>query len=154
MLTKFLFPSNLRSRLITLVLLVIVSAAALILTTALEERRLTIGNARDRLLQLARLATNEHEQLIEGARQLLIGLTHLPQVQEHQTAACNALFRKLIAQFPAYTNLLAAKPNGEVFCSSAPTFTPFNIADRASFQRTLETRNFTVSEFLIGRISG
>jgi PAS domain S-box-containing protein len=154
LLTKFLFPSNLRSRLITLVLLVIVSAAALILTTALEERRLTIGNARDRLLQLARLATNEHEQLIEGARQLLIGLTHLPQVQEHQTAACNTLFRKLIAQFPAYTNLLAAKPNGEVFCSSAPTFTPFNIADRASFQRALETRNFTVSEYLIGRISG
>jgi len=154
LLAKFLFPSNLRSRLIVLVLLVIVSAAALILSTALEERPLAVVNAQDRMLQLARLAANEHEQLIEGARQLLIGLTNLPQVQEHQTAACNALFRRLIAQFPTYTNLLAAKPDGEVFCSSAPIFSPFNIADRASFQRTIETHNFTVSEYLIGRISG
>ncbi|MGH7847113.1 MAG: cache domain-containing protein, partial [Candidatus Binatia bacterium] len=154
LLVKFPFPTNLRSRLVALILLVIVSAAVLILSTAFEERRVAVVNAQDRLLQLARLAANEHEQLIEGARQLLIGLTHLPQVQEHQTEACNALFRRLITQFPTYTHLLAAKPNGEVFCSSAPAFSPLNIADRASFQRTIETHNFTVSEYLIGRISG
>jgi PAS domain S-box-containing protein len=150
---KLSILSTLRSRLIVLIMLVLIAAFALILHTALEQRRLAVMNTAENMRQIARIATSEHEQLIEGARQLLVGLSHLPQVIRREADACNSLFRELALQFPTYASLVAAKPNGDVFCSSVPVPRAVNIADLPTFQRTLKTRNFTVSDYSIGRIS-
>ena len=150
---KLSILSTLRSRLIVLVMLILLAALALILHTAFQQRRLAVLNTGENMLQLGRIATGEHEQLIEGARQLLIGLSHLPQVTRLEAEPCNSLFRDLGLQFPTYASLIAAKPNGDVFCSSVPPSRPLNIADLPSFRRTLETRNFTVSDYSISSVS-
>jgi PAS domain S-box-containing protein len=145
--------STLRSRLIALILLILIAAFALILQTALQQRRLALIHTQENLFRLARHAVSEHEQLIEGARQLLVGLAHLPQVQNYQGDLCSRLFQKIVAELPTYGSLIAAKPNGDVFCRSAPASRPMNIADLSTFQRTIETRAFTVSELSSGPTS-
>ena len=150
---KFTIFATLRSRLIVLVMLILLAALALVLHTAFQQRRLALSNTAENMLRLARLATSEHEQLIEGARQLLIGLSHLPQVMRFEADACNSLFKELALQFPTYASLIAAKPNGDVFCGSVPSPRGFNIAALPDFQRTLQTRNFTVSDYSTAGVS-
>ncbi|MBC8448849.1 MAG: HAMP domain-containing protein [Chloroflexi bacterium] len=145
---------SLRFRLILLVLLAVLPALGLMLYTGLEQRRLAAADAQEEALRLAQLAANDHERLIEQARQFLAALVQLPAVRDGDTVACSALFADLLKHYPAYTGLTAAEPDGDVFCSATPLAQPVNFADRAWFQRLLQTRDFVVSEYLMGRISG
>ncbi len=149
-----LLLSSLRSRLILLVLLCAIPLAGLLLYSAYEQRRLTVAKAAQDALRLALEIAEIHDDIIHGARQLLIGLAYLPVVHNHDSQSCNTLFAALLRQFPIYANLGAAKPNGEVFCSSLPLKQPLNISDQPSFQAALQTRDLAVSGYLIGRISG
>lgn len=126
----------------------------LILYTASEERRVAAGEAQTEALRLARLAALEQRQIFEGARQLLIGLGQAPDVLKQDGAACGALFAGILKQFSIYTNLVAATPQGDVFCSGTTHSAPVSVADRPYFQRALSTRGFVISEYLIGRLSG
>src|SRR5262245_28850356 len=109
---------SLRHSLLLLVLLTALPALALILSTALEQRRQAIMAASDDALRLARLAAGDHARLVEGARSLLIGLAQLSEVQMHNAKACTALFAKVQRQFPLYASIGAIRPDGEVFCST------------------------------------
>ena len=70
--------SRLRYRLLLLVVLAVLPVLALIVSTAWEQRRLAADSAREDALRLARLASSNHERLIEGARPLLILLAPPP----------------------------------------------------------------------------
>lgn len=135
-------------------LLVLVPASLLVLYNASEQRRIAAGEVWDNALRLARRAAREHENRLEAARQLLAGLALAPAVQRRDAAACTALVQDVLRRFPLYTNVAAVRPNGDVFCSAVPLARPVNIADRAYFQRVLETREVTASDYLIGRATG
>ena len=76
------FPfSSLRFRLILLVLLAVLPALGLILYTAVEQRRLATTEVQENALRLARFAAADQDNLIEGARQLLIALARLPEIR-------------------------------------------------------------------------
>ena len=72
--------SGLRLRLLLLVLLAVVAALGPVMFTFVEQRRLAVEDARDDARRLARVAAAEHAQLIDGARQLLVGLAHVDRV--------------------------------------------------------------------------
>ncbi|MDE2180368.1 MAG: GAF domain-containing protein [candidate division NC10 bacterium] len=111
--------------------------------------------AQQEALRLARIASSDHERLIGGAsHQLLVALTHLPAVRNHDAPACSALFAALLKQYRIYANLGAIEPDGDVFCSALPLSGPLNLADRSYFRRAMETRDFAVGDFQIGRITG
>ena len=105
-------------------------------------------------LRLARLLALEHARLIEGAHQLLIGLTHLPAVRRLDASACSRIFAEVLGEFPFYSNIAAVKPNGDIFCSALPLPGAINIADREHFQRALATRRFVASRYLVARTTG
>ena len=146
--------ASLRSRLILLVFLAVIPALGMMLYTAAEGRQKAATQAQQEALRLARLAANEQEHLVEGAYQLLIALARLPEVRSGDLSACSALFADLMAQYRRYTNFVVTEPDGDVFCSSQPLTGPVNFADRAWFQQAVETRDFTIGEYLIGRITG
>ncbi len=137
-----------------LVLLAIVPVLGQTLYAASEQRRYEASVVKLDMLDLARIASAEQGRLIDGARFQLVTLARLPELRRADPTACNATFAKLLKRFPPYVTLAAAKPNGDVFCSGLPLPGPVNLADRGYFQRTLRTRDFTVSEYLIGRIGG
>jgi Na+/proline symporter len=85
--------AGLRSRLIALVLLAVLPALGLILFTASEERKAAATEVQDDALRIARLASSAQERLIEGARQLLIMMAHLPAVSGGRTVVSRPFTR-------------------------------------------------------------
>jgi signal transduction histidine kinase len=146
--------SGLRIRLILLVLLAVLPALGLILYTGLEQRRLAAADAQEEALRLARLAVADEDRLIDGGHQLLVALAQLPVVRAGDRAGCQALFADLLAEYPFYTGFSAATPSGDVFCSAPLLTGPVSFADRAWYQQLIQTRDFVVSGYQIGRISG
>jgi len=146
--------ASLRVRLLCLVLLAMVPALVLIVYTAAEQRREVIAGTQETALRLARLASTDQARLIAGARELLVTLARLREVRSRDSAACGELFKQLLAQYPLYANLGAADADGDVFCSALPSGGRINVADRAYFRRAVQTRDFSVGDYQIGRITG
>ena len=146
--------TSLRARLILLVLLALIPAFILVLYGDFQQRRLETHAVQDNALRLARTVASDQSQVLDAAHQLLAALAQLPQLHARDTAACNLLMADLLKHYPAYTNLGAADPDGGVFCSGVPLQSPVNVADRSYFQRALQTRDFTVGEYQVGRITG
>ncbi len=147
------FLSSLRVRLLLLVLVTAVPGMGLILYEGFEQWKLATDVSEQRALDHAREISREHERLIQGGQYLLQALAGLTSVHSHNSKQCNVILSKLVKAHPAFTNLGAAAPDGEVFCSAIPLTQPVNFADQPYFQQLLRTRGFTVSEFLAGSIS-
>jgi signal transduction histidine kinase len=146
--------ASLRTRLLLLVLLAVIPALGLALYTNLEERQLRKAQVQEQAMRLARLVSADHERLIGDARRLLVNLARLPAVRDRNPAACNVLFADLLTRHSSYVNLGVADADGNVFCSALPMTGPVYVGDRIYFRRALETRDFAIGEYQVGRISG
>jgi signal transduction histidine kinase len=146
--------ASLRTRLLLLVLLAVIPALGLTLYTNLEERQLRKVQVQEQAMRLSRLVSADYERLIEDARQLLMTLAALPAVRDRNPAACNTLFADLLARRSSYANLAVVDLDGNVICSALPMTGQVYVGDRAYFQRALETRDFAIGDYQIGRVSG
>jgi signal transduction histidine kinase len=146
--------ASLRTRLLLLVLLAVIPALGLTLYTNLEERQLRKVQVQEQAMRLSRLVSADYERLIEDARQLLVTLAALPAVRDRNPAACNTLFADLLARRSSYANLAVVDLDGNVICSALPMTGQVYVGDRAYFQRALETRDFAIGDYQIGRVSG
>jgi PAS domain S-box-containing protein len=146
--------SSLQIKLILLILIATLPAMGLMVYTDLEEYNRACSQTEAQALLVARQISNNQERLIEGTRILLTALTQLPEVRWGDPERCSALLTDLMKQYPFFANLGAAFPDGEVFCSAAPAAKPVNFADRGWFRRALASRQFTMSEYILGRITG
>jgi diguanylate cyclase len=146
--------SSLRVRLLFLVLVALIPTRVLGIYTAWEMRQAARTEALRDATRLARVTSTAGERLIEGAHQLLIVLARLPEVRRQNAAACNKLFADLLKPYPHFSNLGAATPNGNVFCSAVPFEGVANIGDRTYFQQAVARRDFAPGEYRIGRITG
>src|SRR5215813_445260 len=149
---RFFFAS-LRARLLLLVLLAVIPALVLALYTNLEERQLRKALVQEDAMRLSRLVSADYERLIEDARQLVVSLARLPAVRGRNRAACNAVFTDLLTQHSSYVNLGVVDADGNVLCSALPIADPVYLGDRVYFRRALETRDFAVGEYQVGRIT-
>jgi signal transduction histidine kinase len=151
---KGTFFSSLRARLILLVLLAVIPALGVICYVAQEQRRVVSVEAQQNALRLARLVSANQDGLIEGARQLLTALAQVPVVRASHPVPCSAFLGDLLKAYPLYANFGVADPKGEIFCSGLPLKAPVNAADRAWFQRAVQTGDFAIGDYQIGRITG
>jgi len=148
--TRFI---SLRLRLLGLVALVLVPWLVLVLYAQADERRAAIASVNADAMRLIRIVTSNQAAQIEAARQLLAALVRLPQLQTHDTAACNAFLADLLKAYPLYLNLGLIEPDGNLLCSALPMRWSVNVADRGYFKATIETRRFTIGDYQIGRVT-
>jgi signal transduction histidine kinase len=146
--------SSLRVRLIILILIAVVPAVGLMVYSAAEQERLDAAAARKELSRLATIYAREEHQLLEGTRQVLKTLGEFLAWHHNDPPACSAFFADLLRDFRRYANFGAVKANGEVFCSAVPLAEPTSADDRQWFQQVMQTGQFTVSGFQVGRITG
>ena len=146
------FFSSLRVRLILLVLLTIVPALGIIFYDAAELRQREVDRAKTEALTLSRLAARQYEELIEAARRTLLALAQLPEVRGGDPAACPARLTDLLSEYQGYHNFAVADITGNLFCITTPAAEPPNVTDRAWFRQTVQTRDFTVSNYQSGWI--
>src|SRR3989338_5731481 len=145
--------SSLRVRLILLVLLAVIPALGLILYTAAEQRRSAIVEAQVSALRLARSVSSSQDDLIEGARQLLISLAQMPFVKTDDPEICNSVLSKLVKEYKNYANLGVTSLAGDATCSGLPIPAGLKFADRSWFQGVVRTGGFFIGEYQVGRIS-
>lgn len=147
--------SGLRMRLLLVVLVAVLPAAGVILYGALADRTHRIEMANAEAMRLTRFAAAEQKQIFTATHQLLASLAKLPEIRDFSApAACSRLLSDVHEVNLSYASLAAARPDGEVFCSSARMERPVNLADRDYFRLVLSTRDIVVSDFLVGRITG
>jgi PAS domain S-box-containing protein len=152
---RYLFSRlNLRSRLVCLVLLAALPSLGMALYTAMEENRIERAHMEANTLRVTRLAAGDIAQVVEGARQLLIGLAQLPEVSQGNASVCSDLFSHLLKQYPYYVNLGVINSKGDIVCSGLQSNTPINLAHRAYVRRAFATRTFTVSGYQIEDYTG
>jgi PAS domain S-box-containing protein len=149
-----LLYASLRARLVLLVLLALMPAFVLVLYGDEQQRRLETHEMQDNALRLARTVAFDQLRTLDAAHQLLAALAQLAPLHSQDMSACNVIMADLLKHYPAYANLGAADLSGNVFCSGVPLNGPVNIGDRTYFTNTLQTRDFTIGEYQIGRISG
>ncbi|MDB5863341.1 MAG: hypothetical protein JWO70_1147 [Betaproteobacteria bacterium] len=145
---------GLRARLVLLVLLALVPAAALILYNASGEHEALVRAQRDDNARLMRLVAMQQARLLEGTHHLLVALSHTGVVRNDVSDACGEYLAELIAQYSWYGVFGVATTDGDVRCHSRKSGRMLNIADRSYFTRALQAREFTVGEYQIGRATG
>lgn len=148
---------SLRTRLLFLILIGFFPVTVVSTYVGWEYRNHEIVRIQQDVLSLARLAANDHEELILRDTPPLLKLlaTLYPEVHAQDGVKTSAIFSRLLAEYPQYINIMAAKvPSGDVFASGVPLKKPLNLADRPSFARILQTRNYVVGEFAIGKATG
>ena len=138
---------NLRDRLVCLVLLAALPSLGMALYTAMEENRIERAHMEASTLRVTRLAAGDIAQVVEGARQLLIGLAQLPEVRQGNASVCSDLFSHLLKQYPYYVNLGVINARGDIECSGLQSDMPINLARRAYVRRAFATRSFAVSGY-------
>lgn len=148
------FFSSLRFKLILLVLLAVIPAFAGITYASLQERRQDALQAEQQALLMAMISSSTFSELASAAEQLLGTLAELQEVRNGDIAATDALFRRLLKQYPIYSIIGALDARGNLYSSSLPESGTVNAADRAYFQRAVRARGFAIGDFIIGRLTG
>lgn len=147
--------SSLRARLVFLLLLIIVPVFGLLLHNAFEARQQEALHMQTVALRLARLIQLEQREYIAGARQLLPSLAQLPSVRDVNAAtACHHELARLLEQYPYYANFGVSGRDGLMRCSGLPMPTPVHIGDRDYFRRAIETGDFAIGGYQVGRVTG
>jgi C4-dicarboxylate-specific signal transduction histidine kinase len=149
-----MWSPGLRNRLVLLVLIAVLPALVLVVHTSFQLRRTAKGHAEEAVLTLARLAAVDLQQYAEGAHQFLIGVAQAPALQSPGLPACGDFLTALQSRTSNYTVISVANPYGDLICTSGPLPAGVNLSDRYHFQLAMETRQFAVGDFVIGRVSG
>lgn len=148
-------PTGLRGRLLLLVLLATAPVFALIAASAWEDRAAARDEAERETRRIAVLVVEQQQRVIDEGRTLLATLANIPVVRDPVLLSrCNETVARIRRQNPSYGNIGIVDHDGNMLCSARP-FTPgFNIADRSWFRRARDSHEFTVGDYLIGRLSG
>jgi HD-GYP domain-containing protein (c-di-GMP phosphodiesterase class II) len=145
---------SLRWRLVLLVLAATLPTAGLMWYAAAEQRAQDAARVQTDAQRLATIMAASQAQQIAASRQLLQLLTNMTEVRARDAQGCGELLTHLLSQFPAYSNITAIRLDGSILCSAPTAGANVNLADRAYFQRALETRDFAAGDYIIGRITG
>ena len=153
---RILASCSFRCKLVLLLVAISLPALGAILVSGLKQRREEIRKAQNQALLLVESLAAEQEQVATSTKVMLTVLARTPAVQHLDAAGCNRLFRELQDSFPLYSAVLAATtPDGKLFAASRP-FPPDSIdwSDRKHIQDAIRTRDFSVGEYIEGRVSG
>lgn len=146
-------PLSVRARLYLLILLCLLPVLALVLYSFNETRNRDLSDARAEALRVAKLAASNEERLIDGTRQLLTILAQLPAVTRCDGEACNEILAAILPRSQSYQNLGLVGLDGALLASALPAPLDVNLADRKYVQDAIRTRDFTVGEYQVGRVT-
>lgn len=99
----------------------------------------------------ARRIAAQEAAVVAASRRLLVSLAGAPQVFDSR---CPAFLAERARGLSQYTALVALDARGDLVCSSIPSTTPVNAADRSYFKGAVASRQFSVGEYQLGRVSG
>ena len=147
---RFFIRWSIRTQLLFLVTISILPALGIIIYSGFEQRQDKIEDVQNLSVGLMQTIANRQQVVMESTRQFLITLSRMPDVQNLNRQACNALFKDLLSENPVYSNILMINKDGIVLSASVPA-TLYNVGDRKYFKDALSTRRFSAGEYIVAR---
>ena len=143
----------------SLVLLALLPAFGVIFYQVQVQRSNIQQGVTEQTLSLAFQARDAKSQAIRESQPLLSTLAQLfaiagTPLEEINLDACHKFLASIRPDGSAYANLGVIARDGALICSALPFTAPLNLADRAYFQGALETRDFFIGDFQVGRATG
>lgn len=123
-----------------LLLLAALPALALTAYNSFEQRGAAESQARSDLSSLARIGAQQQLQIVEGAKQLMIGFSLVPAEIRNDRLRCNDYVRQVLQKTAGlYASMGLYGPDGEVKCVGS-------FLDRNA-QRAAESRQLSIGEY-------
>lgn len=145
---------GLRARLVLLMAVALVPVFGLFAWSAASKQADALRLARSTLQSQALLAAAVQLPQAEAARQLLGDLASAPAIQDRLSGPCNEYLRNLKAAHPQYTDMGVLGTDGMVVCHSDAVLLGNFAGDRPFFSRVMQSRQFSVGDYGVGRSSG
>ena len=102
---------------------------------------------------LAQHAAAAQREIISSVEAVLKSSAYIHASASEIGRGCATLRASLRVDLPSIRMLMVAGPDGIVRCSTSSMFLGVDVSDRPYFKKALETHDFAVSDFLIGRQS-
>lgn len=132
---------GLRLRLMTLVVGTALAGLALLTYVAWRDRQRREHEAEAEALQLVRVASLQHRQMLVGARQLLAGIFEAPELRSNDPRATTALFQRLQRSEPLLLWLARIAPGGRVFAASDPASRGRDVSGETWYVRAITSHD-------------
>lgn len=145
---------GLRTLVLLLVALAVLPLFVIVGVTWRLEQRSQIKRAEQNLSILADLFAASQEQLVEGTRQMLAVVSSAPVVVGGDGRACSEFLARVHGKYPGYVTLGVIDVGGMLACHSMPQPPAVMLGDRAYFERALRSGQFSVGDYMVGRVTG
>ncbi len=146
--------TSLRSRLILVALIGLLPVLGLVFYTSLKNQQERLASASETLLATAKLAALSQTRTLEGARQLLAGITSTPAVKNSDIPGCLEFFQNLRGMLPDYADLGIVDSEGKLSCNASGSAGTRYLGDQLYFRQALATQAFSVGEYAIDEATG
>lgn len=151
---QYLSFLNFRWRLVLLVMIAVLPALILMNLAGSEARDISQREAEKNANELLDFTLAEKEDVVGQAKRISSVIAQYDEVVKNpESPECSKLLSRLIKYSTRYANFGVADMNGDVVCSAAPLEMPVNIVDRSYFKLAIETKDFSIGDYQIGRIT-
>ncbi len=146
--------ASLKNRILAIILLATLPLLLNILDSYRHERAEAIEKLDDDVRTMLRTTLVYESRVVDGVYQVLRIMGNANEMKKIDPAECSALAGRIMATQTYISNLVAATPDGNMFCSGLPSKQAVNIADRDYFKAVLATRQPVPGAYQLGRVSG
>ena len=147
------FFSAIRPRLTLLIFVTTGPLIGLLVLAGVESRTDAVAGASRQAEQLAQIASERQDDVIQEALHMLTVLARVPEVRGF-AENCHDLLRQIGEDHPRISVITAARPDGTVGCVNLADRVNFNLGDRGYIREALAVRGrAVVSEVVVGKIT-
>lgn len=148
---KFSFFQSIRSRLLGIAFIAVIPALVFNFIIFIGQYRSVRTSAEDDLRAALDATAVYHSGQYDLAHQALTFLAN-EAYRDTTNVGCGERLAEAITGQSLFLNFFITDLEGNVICTAVPTTEHISVADRAYFSDTLRRNDFTVGEYVVGRI--
>lgn len=146
---------GLRVRMTLLMLVAVVPFIVILIAGRVHQYREKTDKIYDEAVLLALQIAAYPQLVIPDPYAYLSNFSYLPEMQQPENCkALKKLTQSVLRTNPYFTTLAVFLPNGDLICPEPNPVEPQNVKDREYFRRILREQKYTISNLVIGKLSG
>ncbi len=146
--------TGLRTKLEIFILMALLPLISLVIIMLLQQRQQEIDNARHQTFLLAERGAKQQTDTIQQAYGALQMLGLAPDIRRGNADQCASVLQQAMKLHPWSVGFAVANSNGKILCNTGKDIRGSSISNRDYFKKSLTTKEFSVSGFIVGQNSG
>jgi diguanylate cyclase (GGDEF)-like protein len=142
---------SIRSRLVVLALLAVVPLMVDRVRLLEASRVERIEDTAIEVLELTKRGAEGQREIITTARAMLKVMARAYVTMLARGETCNLYMKDLVADMPWIKGMSIIGPDGRIKCATLPAAIGIDMSDRPHYHEAIRTRDFVVSDYVVGR---